>query len=541
MSTQILPLRVAAQAGEDVQVELRGAADEGMLLVRHLGDVVREVRTKDDGVYSLGRLRPGGYGVELLSPTAVARTAIDVHEPEDLRMRYGFTASYRPGRSADAFAERLRALHVTHVQFYDWAYRHADLLGGGPEYLDALEQPISLDTVARLVGAVQGIGAAALGYVAVYGVGDAEWPRWEAGALLDGEGVPYGLGTFLRLVDPAWQPWLQHLSAEVKDAADRLGFDGFHLDQYGYPKFAQRADGTLVDLAESFVSAVSAVRDALPGSTLVFNNVNDFPTARVATAPQDAIYIEPWAPTITLGDLADVAARARSVAAGKPVVLAAYQSVYNESTTAEADQATALTMAALFSHGATQLLVGEEDRILVDPYYVRNRRAGPSTETMLRHYSDFLVEHDEVLMHPGLVDVTASMAGEYNDDCDVTYAEVDVTGVPTAGSVWRRITRLGPRLIVHLINLRGQTETGWDTPKRQPHEVLGGQLRFRAVHGVQARIRVSEPQWIPSPEDLDARAVGAHQVVELPPLRTWQVVIVDLLGAPGPDSEKERA
>ena len=36
--------------------------------------------------------------------------------------------------------DNLRRLHLTGVQFYDWAYRHADLLGGGETYDDALQK-----------------------------------------------------------------------------------------------------------------------------------------------------------------------------------------------------------------------------------------------------------------------------------------------------------------------------------------------------------------------------------------------------------------
>ena len=92
--------------------------------------------------------------------------------------------------------------------------------------------------------------------------------------------------------------------------------------------------------------------------------------------------------------------RARAAGAGKPVVIAAYQSVYTTTPAAAADLATAFTMATLYSHGATQLLAGESDRLLVDPYYVRNHVAEPTTAAMLRRWYDFLVEHDELSSTP---------------------------------------------------------------------------------------------------------------------------------------------
>ena len=123
-------------------------------------------------------------------------------------------------------------------------------------------------------------------------------------------------------------------------------------------------------------------------------------------------------------------------------------------------------MATLFSHGATHLLCGEADRILVDPYYVRNHAAGTSTADLLKRWYDFLVEHVELLCDPGLHDMTGALAGDYNGDCDVSYDTAAVTESPAAGAVWRRILGSGDRLIVHLINLTDQEDTEWDAPRR---------------------------------------------------------------------------
>ena len=103
---------------------------------------------------SLGRLPAGGYGVELSARgTVLARTAVQVADDPRAVLRYGFVVDYRPGRDLAGFTDNLRRLHLTGVQFYDWAYRHADLLGGGDEYLDALGQPVSLAEVRALIAA----------------------------------------------------------------------------------------------------------------------------------------------------------------------------------------------------------------------------------------------------------------------------------------------------------------------------------------------------------------------------------------------------
>jgi dextranase len=284
----------------------------------------------------------------------------------------------------------------------------------------------------------------------------------------------------------------------------------------------------VIDVAESFLRSIEGVREALPEARLVFNNVNDFPVWRTGGAPQDAVYVEVWEPHTTLGSLAAVATRARAAGRGKPVVFAAYQHVYDRADAAASDRATAFTMATLFSHGATQLLAGEAGRILVDPYYVRNHAAEPSTLDLLVRWYDFLVEHDALLMDPAIVDVTGSYAGDYNGDLDVSYAETPVTGEAIAGSVWRRITSTPHGLVVHLINLAGQVDTRWDEPRLEPRSPGEGTLRFRPVLGRTPRVRVVDPDVQGRLTDLPVHLDGAHAVVTLPPPNIWQVVHVEL-------------
>jgi len=536
---ELLPERASFRVDEPVRVEVRGGEPRaaGNVRVLRLGDIVGEVSHDGGAWVELGVLPAGGYGVELVRDGEVlARTALEVASDTRGRLRYGFVAAYPPGADAEPVADTVRRLHLTGVQFYDWAYRHAELLGGGEQYDDALGQPVSLDTVRRYADAVRAAGADPLGYAAVYAVGPAEWGAWEHDALLDPSGAPYALGDFLFIVDPAAPDWLTHLREDLAASADRVGFTGFHLDQYGYPKLAERADGAVVDVAESFQTMIEWVRAELPEARLVFNQVNDFPSWRTASAPQDAVYIEPWEPQTTLGAIAATAARARLLGGERPVVLAAYQHVYDSAEASAADRATRLTMAALASHGATQLLAGEADRILVDPYYVRNHVVEPSTAELLRRWYDFLVEHDELLLDPAIADVTAAYAGDYNGDLDVSYVDAAVSEEATAGKVWRRITAAGGRLVVHLVNLVGQDDTLWDAARHPFGDPGAGSLRVRTVRGRVPRVRVADPDAAGHLVDVPLRADGDHVVAELPPLAAWQLVLVELDPEPRPSA-----
>lgn len=525
----LLPTRTTYQPGEPIDLEIRGVSVVGEVVVRQLGDQIARLAHRGGKTIRLERLPEGRYGVELHGEHHVARTAVEVSSTPRSRLRYGFAVDFSPGRDSAGLSDLLRRLHLTGVLFYDWAYRHADLLGGGDQYEDALGQPVDIVTVTRLIEAVHDVGSRAIGYAAIYAVGPDEWEKWSHDALLRADGEPFALGDFLFIVDPAAPDWLAHLQRELVAATRRLGFSGFHLDQFGYPKIARRADGAVVRTSESFVRMIGGVREALPEAHLVFNNVNDFPTWATGSTPQDAVYIEPWQPVDTLGALAARVSRARSVAEGKPVVFAAYQHVYDSAPAESADRATALTMATLYSHGATQLLAGEGDRILVDPYYVRNHVVEPSTAELLVRWYDFLVEFDEVLMEPDLVDATASLAREYNDDCDVTYPAISTHDEAVTGGVWRRITTVRNRLVVHLINLVDQPDALWDAPRAPIAAVANGVLRIRCVAGALPRVRVADPDRPGVVVEPAATMEGEHAHFTLPELQTWQVVIIDLV------------
>ncbi len=531
----LLPTRSSYGPDDSIEVEIEiasengrpSAAFDGELTVWLLGEQVGSVSVGSAGIHSLPALDSGSYGVELLlDGEVVARTAIEITADPRARLRYGFVAGYEPAKDVQAAARFARRLHLNGIQFYDWAYRHAELLGGGDDYVDALDQPIALSTVRELVAAYRAAGTDSLGYAAVYAVGPDEWHAWKQHALLRPSGEPYALGDFLFIVDPAAPEWLAHFRADLALASATVGFDGYHLDQYGYPKFAATPDGAVVDVAESFARLIEEVRDELPEARLIFNNVNDFPTWRTASLPQDAVYIEPWAPNDTLESLAELARRARASSAGQPVVLAAYQHVYDSVQPEEGDRAAALTMATLFSHGATQLLAGEDGRLLVDPYYVRNRPAEPETLAFLTRWYDFVVEHDALLMAPGISEVTSSYVGDYNGDLNVTFPDARVSSTPVAGSVWRRVTSAGSDLVVHLINLCGQTDTLWDAGRAATVSPAEGELRFRHVRGRVPRVRVADPDGTPRLVDLAVRLDGDDAIVALPVLNVWQVIHV---------------
>ncbi len=217
-----------------------------------------------------------------------------------VRPRYGFLSEFGPGRSAeetDAASLGLRQLHLTAVQFYDWAYRHADLVGSTEEFVDICGRTLGRATTRTLIDACHEVGAQAIGYAAVYGVG-MDYAHDHPEQLLyhrDGSTVLAGGPAGHRQPD-ADNPWHDHIIEQFERALAAMDFDGLHLDTYGSPKIAWDHEGAPVDLAEQFPPFLREVRRRLPDATLFFNNVNDYPTWASIATPLDTTYIEVWDP-----------------------------------------------------------------------------------------------------------------------------------------------------------------------------------------------------------------------------------------------------
>ena len=515
---ELLPEKAAFTPDEDVVVEARGLTDGAAVHAYRLDRVVAE-SVVDGGRARFGSLPVGGYGVECEGAT----TAFDVLARPLERMRYGFVSHYEPGRSAEGVAENLRRLHLNAVQFYDWMYRHANLLPPADEYEDALGQKLSLGTVRALVDAIASVGSQPLAYAAVYAAGKEEWPSWEDAGLFHADGSPWTLGDFLWNLDPTNERWLTHFAADLRRALE-LGFTGFHLDQYGAPKWALRADDSRVDLADAFPLLIRRIAGELPDAQLVFNNVNDFPTWATAGAQQAATYIEVWPPHTRLRDLAALVAKARTLAPQRPVVLAVYLAPFTGDEQA-ALAGEKLVLATICSSGGSGLLHGEERAVLTEAYYVRHRTLSDNGLDAVRRYLDFVVRYGDVLYDPTAVDVTCSHFGGENLEV-VVEAPVPVSADADAGALWCRVVRMRGCLAVHLIDLSSQDDDEWATPKLASAPLGGVRVSVLRRARIAAQILACSPDEGPALTALSVTSTDRYDTVEVPPFTVWSLLQV---------------
>lgn len=514
--TELIPTKATFAPGEPIEVEVRG--DTPVVSLWHLDRKVADTET-ENGVARFSAQPEGGYGVE----GGGASSALDVLADPFRRPRYGFVARYDAGREVAGVVENVRRLHLNAVQFYDWMYRHANLIPPEDEFEDALGQSISLGTVRRLAAAIREAGSVPMAYAAVYAVGREAWPEWEDAGLFRSDGTPWMLGDFLWNVDPTNERWVSHFVAELR-AALGVGFAGFHLDQYGAPKRALRADSSEVDLADAFPALLERLTAAVPEGRMLFNNVNDFPTWTTARASQVATYIEVWAPHVRLGHLAELVTKARSYAPERAVILAAYLSSYRGEE-AGARAAERLQHAVVFSHGGTVLLHGEESSVLTEAYYVSNNEISTETTESARRMYDFAVRYGDLLFDRDAIDITrAHLSGE-NLELRVE-APVPVATDCEPGVLWSRAIRTSHGLLISLIDLSAQEDDLWDSPKESFAPIEGVRVAVERVRDAAPRFHFADPDWSPSLIELEPSFDGRYDVVDLPAFSPWAIVLV---------------
>ncbi|MDQ2782895.1 MAG: glycoside hydrolase family 66 protein [Actinomycetota bacterium] len=529
-TVDVRPEMTAHRPGDEVALLVdTSRSTTGSVTVTHLGTHTLTAVVKLDSGRTripLGPLDIGSYAVRLVTASGQATTAFDVLDDPIARPRYGFLADFRPGRDdALAVADSLRAFHLNVVQLYDWMYRHAELAPPADEFEDALGRPLSLASVRSMLDTVHEVGALALGYATVYGAGEEYAAAHPYQVLHRRGGTAWMLADFLWVMDvSAGSEWSRHIVGQMVEAVRDVGFDGLHLDQYGDPKVALTTSGAVVDLADAFPAFIDAVRAALPEATLIFNNVNDFPTRRTVLANQNATYIEVWPPHDDYADLVRLVDVARDLAPHRPVILAAYLTPF-ATAGGEHELATAkLALATVWAAGGQYLLLGETHGILVDPYYPRFATLAAVAVRTLRAFADFAVANGDLLFDPAAGESSGSWALGIHDQVVVTGARTSTR--PQAGSVWVRTSSAGRRLVVQLVDYRDQAEARWNATREPTQPVTGLTVTLPAVSD-KPTVWFGTPAAGPDLVPLSVSDNPDLVVVEIPAFDTWALLLVD--------------
>jgi len=417
--------------------------------------------------------KPAGYAVKagLLAADgsflSEANLCFDVLNDWTDYPRYGYLTDFSPLRSdLRATIAELARYHVNGLQFYDWQYRHDQLLAPTRDYIDPLGRAMSLDTVERLVQAAADYGMAAMPYLAVYAASAAYWRAHLESALYDQQGQPIPFGEdFLGLMNPAeGTTWHEHLLKECDRALQAIPFSGLHIDQYGEPRQVWDAHANPVDLPGAFADFIRAARANHRNQTILFNAVSNWPIETLAACPLNFLYIEIWPPDVHYTDVALIVLEAVRLSGGRPVVIALY-------LPASQPENVLLVDALITACAGTRIELGETVRLLADPYFPKHQEISPELKAnLLKHY-DFMARFGEWLQAYTL------SAGEREIWAQ---GELQPVYVQTDAQVWSIARRRPDGLQLNLVNLNGLDQNlSWDAAHEAPLPVENLVVRVR--------------------------------------------------------------
>jgi dextranase len=439
--------------------------------------------------------------VEILGSKSggVRSTAIDVLDHWSQRPRYGFVCDFPPGRNANEFADHLLPFHLNALQFYDWQFRHDQLVSPTAEYMDPLGRTLSKEAVSNWIVAAHERGMAAMAYAAVYAASKQFQDDHRAWALFDDQHEPHVFEGFLGYMNPTrGSRWSMHLVDRCSQAI-ALGFDGIHLDQYGEPRVAFDDAGTEVDLPAAFADFTDTVKDQIPSATVTLNAVKNWPTKRLAQSRQDFAYVEVWPDMPAYEDLNRVVTEARQENRGRGVAIALYIPASSPANVRLAD-------AVITASGGSRIELGESARLLTDPYFPHHQPVDAELRLHLRAHWDLAVRYGDLL---------TAWTTEPSDLAIV--APRDVLSVSHQGH---------GRLAASLVNLTGVHPRKWDT-KHEPPTPL---TKFEAR--VWTNSDVSGARWITPDQPIGDRVewmtLAGGGIVRIPKLDYWGVLVLDI-------------
>ncbi|MDF2881661.1 MAG: hypothetical protein K0R54_2218 [Clostridiaceae bacterium] len=485
-----------------------------------------------------------GYGVKIElyvkdEKVQESSTAFDILDSWRYAPRYGFMADFSPEDFVDKEdLKEMNKYHLNVVQYYDWMYRHDDLIPPEDEFIDPLQRRLSLRTVKNKINLGHEYGMEAMGYGAVYAASPEFYEKNKDSALYKNNGKAMDFAGFLYLMDISMgSKWHEHIIHEFYKAV-KFGFDGIHMDQYGYPKEAiGRVMGvnTIRNLREDFPDLINNTRSYIEEKgrkvSLIFNAVNNWPVETVSKAEEDAVYIEVWPPNDTYGDLYNLISNAKKLTPNKQVILAAYMKPFlKELNTAEekAENAALLAMASIFASGGFHLLLGENNGILCDAYYPKYRIVvNESFKKKLRSYYDFIVKFEELLYDFNIIDTTMVNTGGINGEYTI-YGE-KASPKAEVNSIWTLIKEKPGYKIINLVNFVGVDDMNWNTAKEKaPDKVKNIVLSLLTCNEIKAVYLCSPDFEQRTPVKLNFEYEETDQgrkiKFEIPILEIWDLI-----------------
>jgi dextranase len=464
MTTPFPALKTFYLAGQPVHLA-QAEAGADLVVARSAFGQTQRARLRD-GEVTLAGLPPGTHAIE-------AWSADQQLLGEDLT-----TVAASPGeRPVPAFVTSfgleavpvvlawLAALRCTTVQFYDWMQSYAAPLADADNYADRLGRQHSLTAIAQLTEGCRAFGATPQAYAPVYAA-DPEFAQAHPDWLLSrSDGGPQRLGDLLEITNPGNPDWQRHWLEAYGVAADALGFRGFHLDTYGYPREPLDDAGRPVPMDTAYARFLHGVRTARPDAVVSFNQVNGVPRGFELAGPPGYRYVEVWPPNDRWRHLESLLQRSAAAGSSATGVLAIYPPVW-AGERAAALRTVLLTAAVTVTLGASMLVFGDDRGCLQHPYYPDYQQMTADESGQVLRWHRFGLRCRD-LFHGG-TDTTWYDIGDENGAVSIRW-EADgqpgrVAPEPAGGGVYARVVRHEDCIAVSVLDLTGSPDGSWQSP-----------------------------------------------------------------------------
>ncbi len=420
-----------------------------------------------------GGLQAGTYCIQAFGPggTLLAEQLTTVGSHAGERPVHGFATSFVP-ESVPAVLDWLRALRCTVVQVYDWMESYSAPLGPPGGWKDPSGRDVSFGALQSLAVGIKANGAVAHAYAPIYAVDRPFGEKHPELLMYRGDGAAERLFDNIVLADPSDPRWQRHFASTYGEAADEVGFDGFHVDSYGFPRAGLDKQGRYVDMRVAYESFLESFRAQRPDDQISFNQVNGVPSGLRLPDGPGFRYCEVWPPNDLwrhLEGLLDRSAgkagfRGSGPALGRSVMrgsIACYPPVW-ASAEPEAREASlrtvVLTEAIATCLGASALLYGDAVGVLCDPYYPKHERlSAAEAETVLAWHRFALGCRDLFLEGE---DTSWYEIGDENGAVSVSW-DGPVRPEPVGGGLFVRVVRSDNFIGVGIIDLTGSANGSW--------------------------------------------------------------------------------
>ena len=271
------------------------------------------------------------------------------------------------------------------------------------------------------------------------------------------------------------------------------------------------AQGKPVDLPAAFLQFIKAARTAHPEKTLIFNAVSNWPIETLAAAPLDLVYIEIWPPDGRYTDAARIVMNAVKLSGGKPVVIAVY---IPTDRPANVMQMNALVSAC----GGTRIELGEDDRLLTDPYFPKHQLIPAALHQQLSEHYDYLVRYGEWLQ--GYNHTSAEHSAWADGILSPDFLHIK-------GDVWSAVRKHDRFTTISLVNFNGlASDTRWDEEHPAPAALTELSIRVTAGNKPSKIVWASPEQKEEGPISINFEYINHEVIFTIPFIQLSGVIII---------------